>query len=809
MKKYLIFLFLSGISLAQTTSNFHFNIPATGTAANTWGPLLNANFSCLDYLLVGSGVSNCPTGAPLPSLISGTNISITGTWPNQTINATSGGGTPSGSPGQIQWNSAGSFAGFTASGDCTINTSTGVVTCTKTNGSNFAPIATSGSASDLSAGTVPAARMPAMTGDATSSTGSVGLTLATVNSSPGTFAPSTIVVDAKGRVTAVTALTGVDNVVSSGLLAQYRILPSENPCALVDYSGNGNTGTGCVGTSPTIIATTGGINLPGTGASVLPSTLSSTGLTFQVFATAQATSSPNAGAYTGFFCMTPTTSNGLSFNLSSFVGGTNATGLGSFSGGTWHTTSDALADGTGMFSLVLSNPDVIYVNSTAAGPDTTGNSIGASATGSFQLGGCLEPPYSYMGGKIYYMLVYNRALTAGEVAANAAAVQQALLLRGVSAGMGATPTTNNNLVAAGDSITYGYGAVSYSSLITLNGSTWTKTNRGLSGIEMAALAVNGALDADVLYQPLSGQNVVAIWAGTNDISNTKTAAATLSALQSYCNGRQVRGFRCLLATMIARGGLDAQKNQFNAVVRSGWKTISDGLIDVAADPNLGADGAATNTTYFQSGQIHPTFGSEYNIVTPIFQRAINRLYACQDFSCATTYTTGQAAATAITAATESTNTMTFTSALNPGVGKTVTVAGVTPSGYNGDWLVLTSSGTTFTAYNYATGVGAGSVFGTAKIPLQKDEDVYTILGGSATSPDFTLETCVGYTGQKIYLKNTNTTSPWDIVPSGSETIDGAATLTMATATSGDNPVVILQSVLVSAAAAGCNWERIQ
>lgn len=39
-----------------------------------------------------------------------------------------GGGSPGGSSGQIQWNNAGSFDGFTASGDATINTGTGAVT---------------------------------------------------------------------------------------------------------------------------------------------------------------------------------------------------------------------------------------------------------------------------------------------------------------------------------------------------------------------------------------------------------------------------------------------------------------------------------------------------------------------------------------------------------------------------------------------------------------------------------------------------------------------------------------------------------
>ena len=39
-----------------------------------------------------------------------------------------GGGTPGGSPGQIQFNSAGMFGGFTMSGDATVNTGTGVLT---------------------------------------------------------------------------------------------------------------------------------------------------------------------------------------------------------------------------------------------------------------------------------------------------------------------------------------------------------------------------------------------------------------------------------------------------------------------------------------------------------------------------------------------------------------------------------------------------------------------------------------------------------------------------------------------------------
>jgi hypothetical protein len=53
-----------------------------------------------------------------------------------------GGGSPGGSSGQIEWNNAGVFAGFTASGDFTLVPSTGIGTVTGLNGTNLAGLAT-------------------------------------------------------------------------------------------------------------------------------------------------------------------------------------------------------------------------------------------------------------------------------------------------------------------------------------------------------------------------------------------------------------------------------------------------------------------------------------------------------------------------------------------------------------------------------------------------------------------------------------------------------------------------------------------
>jgi hypothetical protein len=78
-----------------------------------------------------------------------------------------GGGTPGGTTGQGQYNNGGAFGGYTVGGDCTADFTTGAFTCTKTGGVSFATIATSGSASDLSTGTVPIARIPTGTTSST------------------------------------------------------------------------------------------------------------------------------------------------------------------------------------------------------------------------------------------------------------------------------------------------------------------------------------------------------------------------------------------------------------------------------------------------------------------------------------------------------------------------------------------------------------------------------------------------------------------------------------------------------------------
>ena len=88
-------------------------ITLSGTVTTTGNLTLGGTLSGVDLASQVSGilpVANGGSGTATPSLVAGTNVTITGSWPNQTIDA-SGGGTPVGANTEFQYNNAGSFDG--------------------------------------------------------------------------------------------------------------------------------------------------------------------------------------------------------------------------------------------------------------------------------------------------------------------------------------------------------------------------------------------------------------------------------------------------------------------------------------------------------------------------------------------------------------------------------------------------------------------------------------------------------------------------------------------------------------------------
>jgi len=226
--------------------------PSSGTATNLTGlPLSTGVTGTLP-------VANGGTGTTTPSLVAGTHVTITGTWPNQTINSTGGGGGGSGTVTDVSVVSANGLAGTVATSTTTpaITLSTTVTGVVKGNGTALSA-ATAGTDYVAPGG---ALGTPS-SGTATNLTG-LPLTTGVTGTLP----------IANGGTNATDAATALTN------LGAY---PASNPSG---YTSNAGTVTSVGGTG-----TVNGISLSGTvtssGNLTLGGTLSGVDLTSQITGT--------------------------------------------------------------------------------------------------------------------------------------------------------------------------------------------------------------------------------------------------------------------------------------------------------------------------------------------------------------------------------------------------------------------------------------------------------------------------------------------------------------------------------------------
>jgi hypothetical protein len=408
---------------------------------------------------------------------------------------------------------------------------------------------------------------------------------------------------------------------------------------------------------------------------------------------------------------------------------------------------------------------------------------------------------------VYHVATDSAFYTAAKVAqATAILLQDLQQNHGVTTYGEFSTSAVDGWLPLGDSITAGNGSLGtpWPSQITLNG-TWASTfNLGMGGLTaemLQAACTNGQLNA--LYSANANRNVMVFFAGTNSLVQGRTPAQIWNATATCGAALKRAGYKAIVVTMLDRTGQDANHDSLNALIRgNAVPTYFDSVADAAEDVGLGADAASAGAS-FQGDGIHPTQGASSNNLTPVIQKTFNALFGNLNFSMANTYASGAAAATSVTAASESVNTITITTTLNPGVGRSVSCTGITPSGYNSPtpgWRVISSSGTQFTAYTDTTGLGAGTVFGTCSVPQMTEVDVYAILNNTG---NHTLISCVGWPTDKPLVRKNINAGAGTIVPWGAELVNGNATYSL-----GSNASVTLYPVLISAAAAGCNWRTI-
>lgn len=613
----------------------------------------------------------------------------------------------------------------------------------------------------------------------------------------------------------------------TGLIGYYQALPGETVASLKDYSTAGNNATGTTGTAPLIIAGTGGLNCnPGgvMGGVILPASLNSAA-TIMVAVGYQ----PSVAQFVSINAPvigngTPATS-GVGIAINQGLNSLQPTVLGNAYGSTGNNGSGNLFDqaftyiaGIGDLALVMdATQDHLYYNGVDVVAGTTGALLGKQLTGSYQLCGALtgvgQNTATNFTGQIYAILFWNVELTAQQIYQTHIALQNLLLSRGINPLPYRTDTADA-IWAGGDSTTAGAGFIGWPNrVVGLNGA-WNPINMGRSGATASALLSEVLVTGDSICSTAGGRTALVLLTGSND----SVAQTTFANARGILNANRLPNCSrpsTILSTMMVNGNNVAAnntyKNAVNLLIRTNCLSTADYCIDLGETVALGADGASASAVYFQGDHLHPTQAGA-DVLTWVTQRGINRYFGNHDVTTANVYVAPAVAAVAVSAATEAGNVMTFTTAANTFTkGMCITVAGVTPTNYNSTfansaglncWYALSVSATSFTAWNQTSGLGALTVAGTAVAPQQVDADAVEILNFGAGN--HTLQPCDGLTINDVTkIKNINAVAS-TVVPFGAQTIDGAASVTVAS-----KATLILQPVLVSPVAGGCNWLQLQ
>lgn len=134
------------------------------------------------------------------------------------------------------------------------------------------------------------------------------------------------------------------------------------------------------------------------------------------------------------------------------------------------------------------------------------------------------------------------------------------------------------------------------------------------------------------------KNICVIWAGTNDIRASVSAATTYSSLQAYTSTVKAAGFKVVWVTMLPRSDLTAGAMQtawtsYNSLITGatlGQSNTADVIADVASDAIMGPFAASSDPTLYcnvpgdTSVGVHPTdLGNTY--VLPYIVNAVNSL----------------------------------------------------------------------------------------------------------------------------------------------------------------------------------------
>jgi lysophospholipase L1-like esterase len=158
-------------------------------------------------------------------------------------------------------------------------------------------------------------------------------------------------------------------------------------------------------------------------------------------------------------------------------------------------------------------------------------------------------------------------------------------------------------------------AYSWSSQLALtNQPSYTRSNWGIYGATIQGISGSEANRVARRCNSSAGQAIAMVDAGINDLVNA-SPSQTFQYLTSEVQTLKRAGCKVFVGTMLSDGGnsstagsptMDAQKNAYDALILQQAKGVgADGILDFAANPLLGADGANASST-FLADHTHPS-----------------------------------------------------------------------------------------------------------------------------------------------------------------------------------------------------------
>jgi len=241
---------------------------------------------------------------------------------------------------------------------------------------------------------------------------------------------------------------------------------------------------------------------------------------------------------------------------------------------------------------------------------------------------------------MYRARFFSTQLTPAQIQSDSLALSREVAARGVAVDPQPVLSSAPVMHIIGDSVACSWNgsqcsdSYSWSSQLTLlNQPTYTRTNWGIYGATIRGIEGSEANRVARRCTTDSGQAVALLDAGINDLVNT-TPSQTFQSLTGEIQTLKRAGCRVFVGTMISDGGsssvagtptMDAQKDAYDALILQQARSVgADGIIDFAANPQLGADGANTNAN-FLTDHTHPSAAGQ-QLMAAAASNALNYYY---------------------------------------------------------------------------------------------------------------------------------------------------------------------------------------